>query len=79
MTRPLHNERDHWPCGDYPDGKCPKRQPGCQDRCPEMLAAQLIAAENRKELRADLDRMHAADGVKVHSLERYNRRKAGQR
>jgi hypothetical protein len=44
-----------------------------------MLAAQLIAAENRKELRADLDRMHAADGVKVHSLERYNRRKAGQR
>ncbi len=79
MSRPIANERQHWPCGDYPDGKCPKRQLGCQDRCPEMLAAQLIAAGNRRKLRADTEHRNAADSVKVHAVEKYNRRKAGQR
>lgn len=79
MSRPIANERQHWPCRDHPGGVCPNRKPGCQDRCPEMLAAQLAAAQERRRLEADKERSNAADSVKVHSIERYNRRRAGQR
>ena len=34
--------RDKFPCGKYPGGKCPKRQPGCQDKCPEFLEAKAV-------------------------------------
>lgn len=43
--------RDKYPCVDFPDGKCPRRRPGCQNKCPEFLRAK---AEN--DARKDIER-----------------------
>ena len=70
MSRPIANERQHWPCGDYPDGKCPKRQPGCQDRCPEMLAAQL---EHDARMKAEKTARATEIGTAASNINRVNR------
>ena len=45
------NTRDRYPCADQPGGICPKREPGCQSRCMDMLAAQLVHLGERREAR----------------------------
>ena len=35
----MRNGRDKIPCFNYPGG-CPRRKPGCQDHCEEMIAAK---------------------------------------
>ena len=35
----MRNGRDEIPCFNYPGG-CPRRRPGCQDTCEEMIAAK---------------------------------------
>lgn len=67
-----------WPCRK--DGEdCPRREPGCQDRCAEMLAAKLAAEEEKRAIRARRDADNAVDSVKVHAHEIRMRRKSGQR
>lgn len=35
----IRNGRNKIPCFDYPGG-CPRRKPGCQDHCEEMIASK---------------------------------------
>lgn len=73
------NTRDRYPCADQPGGSCPRREPGCQLRCPDMLAAQLVRlAEHREADKKDAaDRRATEYTVQVHA--RLGRKKLKER
>lgn len=62
--------RDHYPCTDFPDGVCPNRHPGCQDKCLAMLAAKLVADERKHVEHANRAKQHDASGCAVESRKR---------
>ena len=70
--------REFWPCRENGKG-CEVREPGCQDKCMRMLAAQLCAGERRKVEKAA--KRTEADVVSVLSEDaaKRQRRKLKQR
>lgn len=46
-------QRDQYPCNKFPDGKCPRRHPACQDTCPDMIAAKQRAKQRKERERAN--------------------------
>lgn len=67
----VRNGRDKIPCFNYPGG-CPRRKPGCQDRCEEMIAAKAqndarkqIEREKRYFESAFTERVMKATGIKA--------------
>lgn len=62
--------RDHYPCIDYPDGKCPDRFPGCQSVCVKMLCAQL---EHDARKKAEWEGKQTDIGVSASHIGRINR------
>lgn len=70
--------RDYYPCADYPDGKCPNREPGCQSKCLKMLAAQLVADQRKRVERANKAHDIDVQGVDVNRYNRQNRKRSRQ-
>ena len=67
----------HWPCRE--DGKdCEARQPGCQDKCLKMLAAQLCAGQERRAEKAAKQKGNDVVGMLTEDSIRRQRRKKKQ-
>lgn len=65
-----NSARDHYPCTDYPDGVCPNRHPGCQDKCLKMLAAKLAADERKRTERSNREHDTDAGGFQFDARKR---------
>ena len=68
--------RDKYPCTDYPDGKCPKRHPACQDTCPEMAKAKAKADARKAIERTNRLRDDSAIDFQVKQSARVTRKKS---
>lgn len=71
--------RDKFPCGKYPGGKCPKRQPGCQDKYPEFLDAKAANDARKAVERAKRYANNAVDKYKIDSAAKGSRKKPVER
>ena len=60
----VHNGRDKIPCFDYPGG-CPRRKPGCQDRCEEMIAAK---AQNDARKQVEREKRYFNNAITQHVM-----------
>lgn len=72
------NTRDRYPCADQPEGSCPRREPGCQTRCPEMLTAQLVHLGELRERKGKEAREKDAVEYIVRVHARLGRKKLGE-
>ena len=54
--------RDKFPCNEYPGGNCPRRKPGCHDSCEDFIRAK---AEN--DARKQIERQKRHDRLDVSS------------
>jgi hypothetical protein len=68
--------RDKYPCNDFPDGKCPKRHPACQDTCPDMIAAKEKANARKEKERANRMKDDSAIDFQVKQSARVTRKKS---
>ena len=78
MDRHRRIGRDRWPCGEHPGGVCTRREPGCQDRCPEMMEARRAHDERKRAERSARRQCVDADGVKARGIAAVTRRKIKQ-
>lgn len=68
--------RDKYPCNNFPDGKCPKRHPACQDTCPDMIAAKQQAQQRKERERANRMKDDSAIDFQVKQSARVTRKKS---
>ena len=71
--------RDKFPCNKFPGGICPKRRPGCQDNCPDFIAAK---AKNDSRKQMERTKRYAINDVnkfKVDSALKGSRKKMAER
>lgn len=69
---------EDWPCRE--GGKdCEARQPGCQSKCMKMLAAQLVAGQEKKAAKTAKQHLNDAVGVLTEDALRRQRKKGEQR
>ena len=69
---------EDWPCRE--GGKvCEARQPGCQDKCLKMLAAQLCAGQERKAEKVAKRKTNDVVGMLTEDAIRRRRRKPRQK
>ena len=76
--KPL-TSRDKFPCNKFPDGICPRRKPGCQDRCPEFLAAKSANDDRKAQERAKRYANNDVNKFKVNSAMKGSRKKPAER
>lgn len=69
-------QRDQCPCNKFPDGKCPRRHPACQDTCPDMIAAKQQAKQRKERERANRAKDDGVIDFQVKQGERITRTKS---
>lgn len=70
--------RENWPCREN-GRECEVREPGCQDKCMRMLAAQLCAGARKKAEKAAKEAEADVVSVLTEDAARRQRRKPKQR
>lgn len=70
----LFSARDKYPCRDFPDGICPNRVPGCQDKCPAMIEAKRKIDERKR-----IERQRREESIAVNECQIVNKCKASRK
>ena len=73
------SSRDKFPCNEFPDGICPKRRPGCQDKCPDFLAAKAANDDRKAQERTKRYAINDVNKFKVVSALKGSRKKPAER
>jgi hypothetical protein len=73
------SSRDKFPCNKFPDGICPKRKPGCQDKCPDFLAAKAANDARKAVERAKRYANNDVNKFKIDSAVKGSRKKIAER
>lgn len=75
----LLTSRDKFPCNKFPDGICPKRQPGCHATCPDYIAAKAANDDRKAQERAKRYANNDVNKFKVNSALKGSRKKPAER
>lgn len=78
-TKRRRSGRDAYPCAKFPGGACPRRAPGYQDKCPDMIKAQAENRARKENERKQRDARRAVDEYYIASACRSNRKKRPER
>ena len=71
--------RDKFPCNDFPDGICPKRQPGCHATCPDYIAAKAANDDRKAVEKAKRYANNDVNKFKIDSTVKGSRKKIAER
>ena len=71
--------RDKYPCRNFPNGICPKRRPGCQDKRPDFLAAKAANDARKEQERAKRQAINEVNEFRIASAAKGSRKKMAER